>query len=384
MSSRIESLKSAQSGDSSNLVDRHGPSITIETTDRRKNDNVNDDVTPAPHERSTLSDVAALAGVSPKTASRALNGHLGVSADARERVEQAAIKLRFRPNGLAKELRSGGKSNVVGLIVADISNPFFSRLAAAVEVAIQPRGFELVVGSTGEDPQRERDFVRSFVERRTQALLVVPASDNHRYLQFEASIGTPIVFVDRPPVDLSVDVVLGDDYIAALETTQALIHAGHRRIAVLGDEQQAWTARERLAGVAAALRDDGRAPVDQLVRVGAHTPALASTHMRELLQLDEPPTAVFALNNLSTLGALRTLRETGGDVTLVGFDDSDVAELLDVSVVATDPVLMGRRAAEAALVRIDGDTRPAIRDVIASALVIRTPLDQPLAFARQN
>jgi LacI family transcriptional regulator len=337
----------------------------------------------SPPERSTLSDVAALAGVSAKTASRALNGHPGVSADARERVEQAAIKLRFRPNGLAKELRSGGKSNAVGLIVADISNPYFSRLAAAVEVATQARGLELIIGSTGEDAQRERDLVRSFVERRAQALLVVPASDNHRYLQFEASIGTPLVFVDRPPIDLAVDVVIGDDHEAARSAIESLVGAGHERIAVLADYPQAWTARERLNGVREALRAHGRAESGVLVHEGAHTPALAAAAMRGLLALPQPPTAVLALNNLSTLGALRTLRESGTPLSLVGFDDSDAAELLDVSVVATDPEAMGRRAAEIALARMDGDQDAAATEVIPTKLIVRTPLDQPLSLARR-
>lgn len=339
---------------------------------------------PAVPGRSTLSDVAALAGVSAKTASRALNRHPGVSAETRERVERAAIKLRFRPNGLAKELRSGGKSNVVGLIVADISNPFFSRLAAAVESTVVPRGFELVVGSTGEDPDRERELVRSFIERRAQALLVVPASDDHSYLQFETAIGTPIVFVDRPPTGLSVDVVMGDDAAAARRATEELMAAGHVRIAVLADLPRAWTARERLAGVRAALQHHGLASDGPLVREGAHTPPLAAELMRELLALPEPPTAVLALNNLSTLGAMRTLRETGASLSLVGFDDSDAAELLDVSVVATDPDDMGRLAAARALARIDGDTSAPSTHVIPTPLVVRTPFDQPLAFARKN
>lgn len=334
--------------------------------------------------RATLSDVAALAGVSAKTASRALNGHPGVSADARERVEQAALKLRFRPNGLAKELRTGGVSSVVGLIVADISNPFFSRLAAAVEAALLPAGLELVIGSTGEDPQRERDLVRSFVERRTRALLVVPASDNHTYLQFEASIGTPIVFIDRPPVGLGVDAVLGDNFGAAQAVTRALIAAGHERIGVLADIPQAWTAKQRLAGVQAALRDSGRTDAEALVREGAHTPLLASEQMRELLALADPPTAVFALNNLSTLGALRTLREVGAAVTVVGFDDSDAADLLGVSVVATDPELLGRRAAELALARIEGVATPPATEVLATPLVVRTPLDRPMSFTSRG
>lgn len=294
-------------------------------------------------------------------------------------MEGAAVKLRFRPNGLAKELRSGGKSNVVGLIVADIANPFFSSLAAAVETAVHTQGLELLLGATGEDPERERQLVRSFMERRAQALLIVPASEDHRYLQFEASIGTPIVFVDRPPSGLGVDVVTGDNFEAARRATRELVRAGHRRIGVLGDHQHAWTARQRLAGVKACLSEEGLVATSPLVREGAHTPELASQEMRSLLELPDPPSAVFALNNLSMLGALRTLRDSPTSLTLMGFDDSDAADLLGISVVATDPLGMGRRAAELALARINGAATTAVNEVIHTPLVVRTPLDQPVA-----
>jgi LacI family transcriptional regulator len=353
-------------------------------TSHRRGGLVGDFVGSSPQERSTLGDVAALAGVSAKTASRALNGHPGVSSETRERVEQAAIKLRFRPNGLAKELRTGGRSSAVGLVVADLSNPFFSRVAAAVEATVQPRGLELFIGSTGESPQRERDVVRSFLERRVQALLIVPSSDDHGYLQFEASVGTPIVFLDRPPVRLSADTVTGDNFVAARDATQALIDAGHERIGILGDNQQAWTSRERLAGAREAFRANGRDPFGPLVREGAHTTEIGMQQMKRLLDDPEPPTAVFALNNLLTLGALRVMREMGSSLVIVSFDDVDAAQLLDVSAVSLDPAQMGRRAAEMALARLDGDESAPVTEIIPTMLTVRTPLDTPLTLATRS
>lgn len=334
-----------------------------------------------PPERSTLSDVAALAGVSAKTASRALNGHPGVSPETRERVENAAVKLRFRPNLLAKELRTGATTRAVGLVVADISNPFFSQLAAAVEAELHDRGLELILGSTAENAEREREVVRSLLERRVRALLMVPASEDQRYLQFERAMGTPMVFLDRPAAGLSVDEVLGDNQGAARRVVDALIAAGHERIAILGDTQDAWTARQRLAGAREALAAAGRDPQGPLVREGAHTPELAADLMADLLAEPEPPTAVFALNNLSTLGALRALRRRGAELTVVGFDDSDAAELLDVSVIRLDPATLGQRAARIALARLDGDDRPPATDVLPTELVVRTPLAEPVRLA---
>src|SRR5690606_1874951 len=141
----------------------------------------------APLPRSTLGNVAALAGVSPKTASRALNDHPGVSAPTRQRVQEAARMLRFRPNALARELRTGAVSRGVGLVIADLANPFYSRLAAAAEQEFRSAGLELFLASTDEDPGREQEVVRTMLDRRVRALLVVPAAEDHSYLESEKS-----------------------------------------------------------------------------------------------------------------------------------------------------------------------------------------------------
>lgn len=338
----------------------------------------------APPARSTLDDVAALAGVSAKTASRALNQHAGVSEATRKKVADAARMLRFRPNGLAKELRTGAVSSGVGLIIADLANPFFSQIASAAESVLRRNGLELFIGSTGEDAEREREVVRTMLERRVQALLVVPASDDHSYLQFEKSLGTPIIFIDRPPVRLATDAIVSDDEQAAFRATQALVEAGHRRIAILGDDQSAWTARQRLAGAQRALEGRPHGGSADIVRVGAHDPETAERITAEVLGGDEPPTAIFALNNLITLGALKALRSSAAEVSVIGFDDSDLADMLDVSVVAIDPAEMGRTTAQLAIDRIKGRDDAPQSVLLPTRLVVRTPLDRPVRFGPQN
>lgn len=332
----------------------------------------------APLPRSTLGNVAALAGVSPKTASRALNDHPGVSAPTRQRVQEAARMLRFRPNALARELRTGAVSRGVGLVIADLANPFYSRLAAAAEQELRSAALELFLASTDEDPGREQEVVRTMLDRRVRALLVVPAAEDHSYLESEKSLGTPIVFLDRPPRNLAADAVLADNRAAARQAARSLLEAGHQRIAVIGDEQVAWTARERLAGAEAALAESGAG--HGLVRAGAHDPAAARQITDRLLAEDRPPTAILALNNLILLGVLLALRDAGRDLTLIGFDDSEVADLFGVSVVSLDPREMGRVAARIALGQDDhgrrGDHDGTV--VLPTRMVIRTPLDRPI------
>jgi LacI family transcriptional regulator len=284
--------------------------------------------------------------------------------------------LRFRPNGLAKDLRSGAVSSGVGLIIADLGNPFFSRLASAAEKELREHALGLFIASTDDDPEREREVVRTMLDRRVRALIVIPSATDHSYLQFEQSLGTPIVFVDRPPHFLDADAVIADNRASAFAATEALIAAGHQRIGVIGDKQIAWTATERLAGVQQALRQHGR-PLGDYIAIDAHDTDQARAHTRRMLQLAEPPTALFALNNLILLGILLGLQDHPAPVSLLGYDDSPIAELLSISAVSLDPAEMGRRAAELALARLAGQTGGGEVVSIPTSLVIRSPLDRP-------
>lgn len=331
--------------------------------------------------RARLRDVAALAGVSPKTASRVLAGEPNVSPERRERVIDAAKMLRFRPNRLAKDLRSGAQSSAVSLVVADLSNPFYSAVSASAEKVFRAHGLDLFLGSTQEDPEYERLVVTSMLERRTRAMLVVPSSEDHSYLQFEASLGTPLVFLDRPPVNLNADYFVGNDRAAAREAMTELA-AFHRRCAVIGDTNVAWTARERLAGVREAVNslDSDLRPT---ILTDAHHVETSQAMTLELLASDAPPTAFFGLNNLITLGILKAVRQMQARVTVVGFDDSDAMDLLGVSAIALSPIELGTLSAERILARIDDPTLTPAAFVLPFNKIVRTPLDQPIPIAKE-
>lgn len=318
----------------------------------------------------TLVDVAARAGVSLKTASRAVNGEPHVADATRRRVVAAADQLGFRLNSQASLLRRGLRPGVVGFVMGDLRNPFYSAIAKGLEVGARASGLQLTVASTDEDPDRERDLVAELVDRQVRALVVVSTRERHADLEGVRQRGIRLVFVDRPPVGLDADAVLLDDEGGARRAVESLLARGHRRIGFVGDFSRLPTHRDRLHGYAAAMEAAGIEGHRRWVREDRHDAASARGGVRELLELPEPPTALFTSNNRVTIGALSALRGFAAPPALVGFDDFDLADVLGVTVVAHDPVELGRRAADLALGPAPADGAPR-RVVLPTELVHR-------------
>ncbi|OKJ16075.1 LacI family DNA-binding transcriptional regulator [Kitasatospora sp. CB01950] len=322
--------------------------------------------------RSTLHDVAREAGVSAKTVSRVVNGDGPVAAATRARVLAATERLGFRPNLLARSIRTGGPDSTVGLVVPDLGNPFFGALAGGVEEAARARGLTVLLGCSGGDPVREADVVSAFLARRTAALLVVPATDGEASAQQAASAGVPLVFVDRPGPDA--DCVLSSNRAGAREGVAHLLAAGHRRVAFLGDlPPELYTRRERLAGYEDALAGAG-VPRDGALLAAARTAADAELAVERLLALPDPPTALFASHVNAATGAVLALARAGRrEVALLAFDDLPLAEALDppLSAVAQAPAELGAAALRLALARLDGDVSPPRTETVPTRLVLR-------------
>jgi LacI family transcriptional regulator len=319
-----------------------------------------------------MRDVAERAGVSLKTVSRVINAEAGVAGATAERVGEAIAALGFQRNDLARSLRHGLSSSTLGLVIEDVANPFYSTVAQAVETAARERGFLLITASAREDAERERELVSALVGRRVDALLIVPAGPDQRYVETMRG-RTAFVYIDRPPGGFEADTVLLDDAGGARRAVEHLLARGHRRIACVADRAEVYTARERVAGYAAALAAAGVASDPALIRPGSADAAHAESVVSELLELppDRRPTAVFAANNRDTIGALHALAGRSDDVALVGFDDFELADLLGITVVRADPGQLGARAATLAFARLDGDERPPQRLTIPTQLIPR-------------
>ena len=327
----------------------------------------------APKLRATIRDVAALAGVGTKTVSRVINDEANVSPQTRARVERAVSALNFKPHQGAGALRRGDRKTLtLGLLLDAVDNPFSALINRAVETVAYRRDTAVLAASTDNDPDRERIMVDAFTRRRVDGLILNTITEDQGYLQAEREQGTPLVFVDRPLIGLLADAVITNNYEAALEATQHLISYGHRRIAHLGDESAASTARGRMLGFTDAMAKAGLTATSRQVNA-LHSEQEAYAAVHGLTRLDNPPTALFTSHYLLTLGAIRALHDLQLEnrIALVGFDDIVLADLVRpaVTVMAQDPTRLGTLAAERIFARLDGDTS-AVQTVVAAAKLI--------------
>lgn len=330
--------------------------------------------------RPTMKDVAARAGVGLKTVSRVVNGEPGVTPDTERRVQEAIEALGFRRNDSARVLRKGRTASI-GLVLEDLADPFYGPLSRAVEEVARAHGALLINGSSAEDPDREQELVLALCARRVDGLVVIPAGDDHRYLEPEIKAGVATVFVDRPAGQIDADVVLSDSFGGARDGVAHLIAHGHRRIGFIGDQPRIHTAAERLRGYRAAMADAGLAVHDSWVSLGSTAPDRVSSAARAILSGPEPVTAIFAGNNRVTVTAVRVLADLDRPVALVGFDDFELADLLrpGVTVIAQDAAQLGRTAAERLFHRLDGAPNAPQRIELSTRLIARGSGELPPA-----
>lgn len=321
--------------------------------------------------RPTLAQVAARAGVSLKTASRALGGESYVSEKTLASVLTAAAELDYQRNAAASLLASGRLADSIGLITGDVTNPFYSALAQAVEDEIRPRGMHLSVANSRESAEQEQRIARDLADRQTTAVITVSAMTDHSgYAQLQAR-GIPVVFVDRPAENLAADSAVFDNHEGGRLAAGHLVDAGHRRIAFIGDYAWLPTYRQRLAGMGDVLDDVDPAWRD-LLRTDAHDVASSRACMRDLLALDAPPTAVVAGNNRILLGVMEEIAGRADAPAVIGFDDPEWARVLGVSVVAGDVEALGRQAARLAVSRLGDRTRPVETVTVPMRLIARS------------
>ena len=321
--------------------------------------------------RARLEDVARLAGVSAKTVSRVFLDPSKVAPVTRSRVLDAAKQVHFRPNVLARDLRRGGVTNTVAFVIGDIQNPFYFHVAAGIERELAEQGFTLLLATTDDSPESESRVVETLLAQRVRALLLIPTADDQSYLEGERQLGTPIIGVDRPLNNLVTDTVVLANRSGMAEAVRSLTGLGHRRIGFVSNPSSFYTLRERLAGYREALLEVGVSDTRRWERQDDDSTISTQQAVRSLLDSDEPPTAIVTGNNRATAGALHELRSREERVALFGFDDSELADMLGVSVVAYDTFHLGRTAARLAIDRMETPEAPSRRIEISTRLIHR-------------
>ncbi len=300
----------------------------------------------------TIIQVAEKAGVSISTASRALTGHPDVSPDTRKKVYEISNELGYRPSLLAQSLVSG-KTATLGLLVSDISNPFYPELTRTIETAASGFGYIVVLCNTQDDPERSRKYLERLIAQGVDGIIHASVGLDEELYSLPRDAEVPVVFTNRRPRTLkNVDMVISDNQKGAEAIVSHLLSLGHQHIAHLAGPEYASVSEERLLGYRQALKAC-RVPYDpNLVLRGPFTHDYGFTGVKELLRRTPQPTAIFAVNDVVAMGAFDALVELGIEiprqVSLAGFDDIEYAHLhfIQLTTVRQNLVSMGRLAVE--------------------------------------
>ncbi|MDX3229902.1 LacI family DNA-binding transcriptional regulator [Streptomyces sp. ME19-01-6] len=328
----------------------------------------------------SIKDVAHHAGVSVATVSRVLNDHPSVRAGTRDRVLTAVAELGYRPNAVARSLRTD-QTRALGLVISDVLNPFFTELARSVEDEARALGYSVVIGNADERPDLQDHHVRTLMDRRIDGLLVSPTDGGSPLMLDAVRAGTPMVFVDRWIKGVDVPVVRTDGRDAVRDLVAHLHALGHRRLAIIAGPAATTTGRERVEAFRSALREFGLALPADFIDQGDFQADSGRRVTARFLDLPKPPDVIFAADNLMALGAMDEIRARGlrvpDDVALAAFDDIPWFVHTDppITAIAQPTGELGRAAVRALIDRVEG--RPAESVILSARLVTRRSCGEP-------
>lgn len=301
--------------------------------------------------RATLRDVAVAASLSTATVSRWRNGTISLPQETVDRIAHAIAELGYEPNLHARRL-SLGRTDTIALVVPDIADPFFAALAGAVETAAEAHGLGVVLCSTVNRVEREVDYLNRLRRNHVDGLIFATNHPDDGRLRAAIEGQSGVVLLDEDVAGVGVPKVFCDNLGGGHTATAHLIAAGHRRIGFIGGAEGVMSAVERVAGYRRALQAAGIGDDPALVHFGGYTAAQGRSATRILMELSEPPTAIFASSDQIAIGVLEALNERGvrvpQDMSLVAYDDVAPFGLFGPAVTAVrQPIAeMGRRGVE--------------------------------------
>ncbi len=338
--------------------------------------------------QATLSDIAKSVGVTPMTVSRVINENGYVSDETRQKVLRAVKEMNYRRNGLARNLKRQF-TETVGLVLGDISNPYSTELARAVRETLTNRGFSLFICISEHSAKEDIVAFESLANHSVDGIIVATRSNEggDKYLREIVESNVPVVVIGRDFQHENVDFVSPDNLRGGFEATQHLIDLGHERIAFIGANLKGGSSLKRLQGYLKALKQHNIEIDERLITgrnedvseiPGYSTEEIGFEGMKRLLSLPNPPTAVFARNDFTAIGAMSAIKEAGlripEDIAIVGFDDISLAMRTSppLTTVRQPMRLEGRLAAEMLLERIAGKERKSRRERILNCeLIVR-------------
>ena len=335
-------------------------------------------------------DVAKLAGVAPITVSRFVNNSGYCSLETRSKVEAAIAELGYVPNRLASGLRSK-RSSTLALVVTDITNPFFTTIARAVEDTAGAAGYSVIFCNTDEDLSKEKKYLQMLLEQRVGGIILVPALSVSDSVNFIQTHDTPVVILDRRVTDARTDVVRCDSEAGAYKLIQLLISLGHKDIAILSGPKGTSTAEDRMTGCKKALLEANLLDTGELEYYGSFTQQSGYDMTIQAMAKKPRPTAIFAANNFIAIGAQKALQTLNmrvpEDVALVGFDDLPTAMItFPFLTVAAQPAYeMGKKATEILLQQLACETPMEFKEIVLPAeIVVRQSSGKAIGMSPPN
>mgnify|MGYP005851348829 CR=1 FL=1 len=310
-----------------------------------------------------IKDVAELAGVSSATVSRVLANKHYVKETTREKVLKAVRELGYQPSRVARSLRVKS-SQIIGLLISDIQNPFFTALVRAVEDVAYENNYFIFLCNTDETIEKEAMYIDLMISEKVAGVIITPTNERNSPCKKLLDANIPMVAVDRRVLDCDADTVVLNNTHGSFELVSLLIENGHHRIGAIVGRTEITTGRERYQGYKSALMRHNIPVLPELVRFGLPKEEMGFTCTNELLNLPDPPSAIFTGNNLLTIGALRAIKDRGlripQDIALVAFDDMEWSTLISppLTVAAQPTYAMGLKATELILKRISDPTKP--------------------------
>jgi LacI family transcriptional regulator len=323
-----------------------------------------------------IQEVAARAGVSSTTVSHVVNNTRFVAEHTRARVQAAMDELGYRPNALARSLRRG-QTHTIGLILPDSANPFFAEVGRGIESAAFDLGYSVILCNTEGDLDKEHLYMDVLSNKQVDGIIFVAAGERTDSLRALLRRKLPVVVVDRNLTGVEVDAVLTDNRQGGYLATRHLIELGHRRIGCIAGPSHLTPSADRVTGYRTAMTEAGLPTEDGLIVRGDFHPESGRTAALALLSRSDPPTAIFACNDLMAVGTLRAAAETGRsvpvDVAIVGFDDIELASYTfpPLTTVAQPKLEMGRMALQLLIEHMRDKSRPTDREVLPTKLVVR-------------
>ncbi|MDB5080381.1 MAG: transcriptional regulator, LacI family [Chloroflexi bacterium] len=321
-----------------------------------------------------IKDVAEAAGVSTASVSRVLTNQPNVTPELREKVMAAVKQLNYRPNLVARSLRSQ-QSNTIGLIVSDIRNPFFTAISRAVEDTAYQQGFRVILCNTDEDAEKETLYLNLMRDENVAGIIFSPTRQT--LANFSAlDLNFPTVVVDRSIKNINVDSVLLDNVAAAYRLTNHLIENGYQRIGAIFGEAST-TGAERRHGFLEALKDHNLTSLPGLLKTAPPKIENGYESALEMLKSGTPPEAIFTSNSMLGAGVLMAIREMKfnmpDDLALVTFDDTAWASLVQpaITVIAQPTDEIGKTATQLLLQRIAEPGRPTRKVILDGELIVR-------------